>query len=444
MPTLEINFDGLVGNTHNYAGLAIGNKASLEHAFIVSNPKAAALEGLHKMKLLADLGLKQAIIPPHPRPAVGFLRRLGFSGSLEVMLRKVYQQHPTLFAACYSASGMWTANAATISPSSDTFDNRVHITSANLAANLHRSLEAEFTMRVLRRIFADPRYFTVHDPLPTIDAFCDEGAANHTRFSVGYEQAGVELFVYGRSALTSLAHPKKFPARQTREAAEAIARLHQLQPTFVVYAQQNPAVIDQGVFHNDVIAVGNQQLFLYHEEAFVDTPLVLEQLQNNMHGQLIALPVRSDELSVADAVASYLFNSQIVSLADGSMAIIAPRECEMLASAKRVVERLLQEDNPIKTVHYVDCRQSMQNGGGPACLRLRVVLSEVEQRYVQAGVYLTDSLYQQLCVWVEKHYREQLAFTDLFSADLFEESQRAFEELEVLLGMRGLYEGWDG
>ena len=101
MKTYEVNFDGLVGNTHNYAGLAIGDKASMQHAFSISHPKEAALQGLGKMKLLMDLGLKQAVLPPQPRPAIPFLKSLGFKGNDPAMiLKKAYEADPHLFLAC--------------------------------------------------------------------------------------------------------------------------------------------------------------------------------------------------------------------------------------------------------------------------------------------------------------------------------------------------------
>jgi len=441
MTTYEANFDGLVGNTHNYAGLAIGDMASMHHAFMPSNPRAAALQGLNKMKLLVDLGLQQAIIPPQPRPAVSFLKSIGITGnSVEDILKKAYQTHPRLFAACYSASGMWAANAATISPSFDAVDKRVHITPANLSANLHRMLEAEFTTLVLRRILADPELFEVHEPLSSSYTFSDEGAANHSRFCTDYDKKGVELFVYGKSLFDAdLPAPQRFPARQTLEASQSIARLHKLDPSRVIFAQQNPAVIDQGVFHNDVIAVGNQRVLLYHEQAYLDTENVITKLQHAMDHQLIAIKVTENELSIKDAVASYLFNSQLVSLPNKDMVIIAPQECAILPSAHHVLERILAEDNPIKSIYFIDCHQSMQNGGGPACLRLRMVLNEKQRHHMHQGIFLTETLYHQLVAWIEKHYRDHLTWQDLFSPDLFFESQRALSELEGILDMPGLY-----
>jgi len=444
MKTYEVNFDGLVGNTHNYAGLAIGDKASMQHAFSISHPKEAALQGLGKMKLLMDLGLKQAVLPPQPRPAIPFLKSLGFKGNDPAMiLKKAYEADPHLFLACYSASGMWTANAASVSPSVDTLDEKVHITPANLSANLHRSLESPVTTRVLQCIFADPQFFVVHEPLANGYTFSDEGAANHSRLCVDYDQKGVSLFVYGKVVFNAQGTlPKKFPARQALEASQAIARLHQLNPSRVIFAQQNPAVIDCGVFHNDVISVANQQVFLYHERAFLETEKIISALEHAMQGALIPIKITEKELSVEKAVACYLFNSQLISLPNQEMALIVPQECETSHAARHVLERVMADNNPIKSLHFVDCHQSMQNGGGPACLRLRVVLTEAQIQQMHQGVYLTDALYLQLVNFVKKHYRDELKFNDLFSSDLFLESQQALLELEKILNLPGLYDGF--
>src|SRR3954451_8692870 len=128
MHSYELNLDGIVGPTHNYAGLSFGNVASMTHKSSVSNPKQAALEGLAKMKFLADLGVKQAVLPPHERPHIETLRRLGFAGKDAEVLTAVRQREPGLLSAVSSSSAMWTANAATVSPSADSEDGKVHLT----------------------------------------------------------------------------------------------------------------------------------------------------------------------------------------------------------------------------------------------------------------------------------------------------------------------------
>jgi len=265
-----VNFDGLPGPTHNYSGLARGNLAAERNAQQVANPREAALQGLAKMRSLATRGYAQGVLPPHERPSVSALRALGFGGSDHEVIVAAGRDAPEILAACSSAAAMWVANAATISARADCGDGRVHFTPANLVTHFHRALEAPVTTRVLRAIFADEARFRVHDALPAAPQFGDEGAANHTRFAADVTAPGVELFVYGRRGFASGPAPARFPARQTREASEAIARRHGLDAATTVFAQQRPDAIDSGVFHNDVIAVGNRQTLFCHERAFVD------------------------------------------------------------------------------------------------------------------------------------------------------------------------------
>ena len=75
MQAREYNFDGLIGPTHNFSGLASGNIASAKSRFSISHPKKAALQGLAKIKLLMNLGLPQGIIPPQERPNLTALRQ---------------------------------------------------------------------------------------------------------------------------------------------------------------------------------------------------------------------------------------------------------------------------------------------------------------------------------------------------------------------------------
>ncbi len=440
----EVNFDGLVGPTHNYAGLSPGNLASQRHRNTVSNPREAALQGLAKMKFLADLGVNQAVLPPQERPDLRTLRRLGFGGTDAQVIERAHREAPMLLAACYSASGMWAANAATVSPSADAGDHRVHFTPANLVSQFHRSLEAQTTGAMLKAIFADENSFAHHPPLPAGVHFGDEGAANHTRLCSTYDQPGIEFFVYGRRAFADNQNlPLKFPARQTREASEAIARLHQLDGARTVFGQQNPAAVDAGAFHNDVVAVGNLNVLLYHESAFADpqTVAAIRSSFETLTGSNPAfIEVPSKQLPLADAVQSYLFNSQLVQLPDKTMAMICPIECRETRSSWEFLEHLMGMHTPVKSVHFLDVRQSMKNGGGPACLRLRVVLSERELSKAKRDVFMTDWLYAQLTDWVERRYRPSLAPDDLADPKLIVESRDALDELARILKLGPVYE----
>lgn len=440
--SFEVNFDGLVGPTHNYAGLSFGNVASELNARAISRPRDAALQGLAKMKLVMSLGIPQAVIPPQFRPNLRLLRSLGFHGSDIEILHKVLKEEPHIFSAAFSSSSMWTANMATVSPSSDTEDHRLHITPANLATNFHRASEVQFSSRFLKKIFFNEKLFKVHKPLPSVPQLADEGAANHSRFCNSYGASGVELFVYGRRGFELLKDhaPSKYPARQTLEAELAIARRHRLAPEKVIFAKQNPSAIDLGVFHNDVISVGNETVFLYHEEAFEDTINVVQALQQKMDDEFYPIEVKKEEFSIEDAVRTYLFNSQIVTKPEGGMVIIAPEECRSDERAMKVISRILSEKNPVKESIYVNCRQSMLNGGGPACLRLRIVMNEEQRRACLASVFLNEVLYERLVEWVKKYYRDRLAPSDLLDPDLLQESRAALSELAVILGLGDLYD----
>lgn len=441
MSACEFNFDGLVGPTHNYSGLAYGNTASVENQSKVSNPRKAATQGLRKMKALHDLGVPQAVLPPQERPAVDVLRRLGFSGSDHDLVRQARRDAPSLLAACCSASGMWVANAATVSPSADSVDGKVHFTPANLHSNFHRHIEVPTTARVLQAVFSNPDYFVHHAPLPSVPLMGDEGAANHSRFCANYGSAGVQLFAYGNRVFGSGSPmPARFPSRQTFEASQAISRLHQLNLALVVFAQQHPDAIDAGVFHNDVIAVGNQHVFFVHEHAFVEQTRLREEIQAKFGSVALEwIEVTSDAVSLEDAVASYLFNSQLVTLPSDGMALVVPEECQSHERVWSYLQGLAASHDIIETVEVFDLRESMQNGGGPACLRLRVVLTDEEAAQVKPSVLFDDTLHEKLKAWIDTHYREELREDDFADPVLLDQSRTALDELTQLLDLGSIY-----
>lgn len=444
--TLEANFDGLVGPTHNYSGLSYGNIASTANRQTAANPREAALQGLEKMLFLKRLGCVQGVFPPHERPYLPLLRLLGYRGDDADIWRKAAKESSTLINACASAAAMWTANAATVTPSADSSDAKAHFTPANLSAKLHRSIEPATTAAVLNKIFNDPRFFTIHDPLPSGAYFSDEGAANHTRLCRTHGEKGIHLFAWGKSSLENThSAPKTLPARQTLEASQAIARRHNLDPSQAVFAQQSPKAIDAGVFHNDVISVGNQGLFFYHEDAFAQEKKVLEELvqkfEQTTSSSLVRIRVSRNDVSLDEAVSTYLFNSQLLTLPDGSMAMIAPSECEKNARVSTVLKAIIEDPKiPIASIHYLNLHESMRNGGGPACLRLRVVLTKEQLQATHQGVFLTDKLYNDLKAWIVKRYRDRLYPQDLADPSLILETRAALDELTQILGLGSIYE----
>ena len=127
------------------------------------------------------------------------------------------------------------------------------------------------------------------------------------------------------------------------------------------------------------------------------------------------------------------FNSQLLSRADGSMLLIVPEECKSNASVWRYLEQLTASGGPIREVRVFDLKQSMQNGGGPACLRLRVALNEQELAAVNPGVVMTDALHDKLVTWVDRHYRDRLSEADLADPQLLTECRTALDELTQIL-----------
>ncbi|MHA6333061.1 N-succinylarginine dihydrolase [Qipengyuania sp. CAU 1752] len=407
---VEINFDGIVGPSHNYAGLSLGNIASASHKGDASYPRAAALQGLAKMRLNMARGLAQGYLLPLPRPKDETLRRLGVDPAAESGAQRA------LLAAAWSASSMWTANAATVSPAPDTDDGKCHFTPANLVTMVHRAQEWRDTKAQLDIAFADTAHFAVHDAVPP--SFGDEGAANHMRFCEGHGSPGVEVFVFGRPG-------GRFPARQHEQASRAVARLHGLDPARAVFIEQNPAAIEAGAFHNDVVAVANERVLFAHEEAFADQQGAYEAIRAAFPA-LEVVEVPSNAVSLAEAIKTYLFNAQLLTLPDGSMALVVPEECRESASVWAWVEGMLAGNGPIRHVLPVDVRQSMANGGGPACLRLRVV---ADPATVDARFLLSEKRAEEIERIIASTWPEQIDPSDIGTASLAKTVRTARERL---------------
>lgn len=415
MPLVEINFDGIVGPSHNYAGLSHGNLAATRNAGATSHPRAAALQGLDKMRANLALGLTQGIFLPQPRPDRRWLRSLAtdYAGAA-----------PHVRAQALSASAMWAANAATVSPAPDTADGRCHLSVANLVTMPHRSHEWPWTLAQLRAAFADPG-FAVHGPVPP--PFGDEGAANHMRLTRAHGEPGVEVFVYGVGG-------GPFPARQHREASEAIARRHGVAAP--IFAQQSDAAIAAGAFHNDVVAVANERVLFAHEEAFADRDGLYASLRAALP-EVEIVEVPAAEVSLADAISSYLFNAQLVTLPDGTMALIVPGEARATPSVWRWLEAHVAGNGPIRRVEVVDVRESMANGGGPACLRLRVVAdpAAVDPRFlVDAGKL------DRIAAVVSAHWPESIPHDAIGDPALIDRIERAHHALLEAVDCVGLFD----
>jgi len=412
---VEINFDGIIGPSHNYAGLSLGNLASARNAGDVSSPRAAALQGLDKMRANLERGLVQGLFVPLARPATRWLEALGTS---------IAEAEPAIAANAMSASAMWAANAATVSPAPDTADGKCHLTVANLRTMPHRSHEWPDTLAQLKLAFAHPA-FDVHGPVPT--AFGDEGAANHMRLAPAHDAPGVEVFVYGVAG-------GAFPARQHVEASKAVARRHALDPNQLLFAAQSEEAIAAGAFHNDVVAVANGPVLFAHEKAFADKATLVDALAARVPG-FEYVEVADADVSLADAIRSYLFNAQLVSPPDGAMTLVAPTECRDTPSVKAWIDRHLAANGAIRRVDYVDVRQSMANGGGPACLRLRVACdpATVDPRFL-----VDDAKLDRLAKVIAAHWPEQIAARELTNPALIDQMVSARAALLEALELTGL------
>jgi succinylarginine dihydrolase len=426
----EINFDGLVGPSHNYAGLSLGNIASAVNAGAVSAPRTAALQGLGKMRRMLELGLPQGILLPHARPDADWLRSLGFSGSDDAVLRAAWQQEPALLRNAFSASAMWTANAATVSPAPDTADGRCHLSVANLSTMLHRGIEAEQTFRQLRLAFSDERFFAVHPALPA--GLGDEGAANFMRLGESHAARSLEIFVHGEGPVRA-SDGRIFPSRQHRAASAAVARRHGLAAIDHALVPQSEIAIAAGAFHNDVVAVANETVLFTHEQAFGDRAAVHSILRERVPGAVI-VEAPSDRISLSLAIRTYLFNSQLVTLPEGGMALILPREARDEPAVWSWLEEVLAADNPIHRLEIVDVRESMRNGGGPACLRLRVAVSPEAEAAIDRRFLLDERACDRLEAVIEREWPESIAPDDLGEPDLWHRCRAARAALLEALG----------
>jgi succinylarginine dihydrolase len=396
--------------------LSFGNLASTRNAGQVSQPRAAALQGLDKMRANLALGLAQGIFVPLNRPNREWLSALGTTYE---------DSEPTLAAAAMSASSMWAANAATVSPAPDTSDGRCHLTVANLRTMPHRSHEWPGTLAQLRIAFADATHFSVHDPVPP--AFGDEGAANHMRLTSRHGEAGIELFVYGVTG-------GAFPARQHLQASKAIGRLHGLDPERTLFVEQSEEAIAAGAFHNDVVAVANENVLFAHELAFADRDQIVgfcKQLLPEF--ELVEVPAA--EVPIGDAITSYLFNAQLVTPPDREMTLVVPTEARETPTVWSWLERHVAGNGPIRKVEVVDVRQSMANGGGPACLRLRVV---AEPDTVDPRFMVDDAKLDALSEVVRQHWPIEIDNADLKKPSLIQNVEAARTALLTTLGLSEL------
>jgi succinylarginine dihydrolase len=250
------------------------------------------------------------------------------------------------------------------------------------------------------------------------------------RLAPSHGEAGVEVFVYGVAG-------GPFPARQHVEASKAIARLHRLDPARTIFAAQSEEAIAAGAFHNDVVAVANGPVLFAHEKAFAARDELVEALGLALPGfELVEVP--DAEVPLADAVKSYLFNAQLVTPPDGAMTLVAPTECRDTPSVAGWIERHLASNGAIRRVEFVDVRQSMANGGGPACLRLRVACdpADVDPRFL-----VDEAKLDRLAETIAREWPEEIDCNELQAPALVADVERARAALLETLNLGELASG---
>ncbi len=188
-----------------------------------------------------------------------------------------------------------------------------------------------------------------------------------------------------------------------------------------------------------MIAVGSGSLLLCHEQAYVDQAHVLDALAQSIGDSFEAIVVPDAALTVDDAVSTYLFNSQLLPRADGRFMLVAPADIRDNPRVSAYVDALIASGGPIAEVLTFDLRQSMRNGGGPACIRLRVPLTAEERAAVSARVFVDDALADELEAWIRRNYRDRLSPADLADPSLLDESRRALDELTRMLRLPAVY-----
>ncbi len=442
---VEINIDGLVGPSHHFGGLGVGNVASHEHQHQRSNPRQAAMEGLQKAWLLKSLGVPQFVFLPPVRPRLSLLSELGFQGTILEQLAAAREDAPQALSAVFSSAFMWMANAATVTAASDSIDGRLHYTPANLISSWHRASEAAERAPQLDSLLARVANTQMHRPLPSMLPLRDEGAANHMRLCDPSGRRGFNVFVYGVDDSQADQQPARFLPRHTRAASQAIARLHQLPSDRTFFLRQHPQAIDAGVFHNDVIATSCDHMLVHHEFAFLHGESELKRLEFQFEQAcrqpLMRIVISNSQLPLADAVRSYLFNSQIVRpAATGARAdspryiLICPHHCEQIPAVTQLIASWLADPHfPIDEVRFVRLAESMANGGGPACLRLRMRLEYDEVHRLSAKYQLTAELFDRLSAAIEKWYPQSLSIDDLCNSEFLSELKQIDYVLRALL-----------
>ncbi len=440
MRFVEANVDTLVGPTYSFGGLGQGNLASAISRGARSSPRRAALQGIDKMRRLVMHGVPQFVFPPHERPALSVLRGLGFEGDDQRVLETAFREAPALLTSALSSAFTWTANWGTVTGSAECGDGLVHCTVANLSASFHRSIEAETSKRLMTQLL-NQKWAIHHDALPAV--FSDEGAANQMVLGVA-GQPNLNIFVYGRTLDEGGRMTRRFFPRQVREAWEVIARRHSLNQEAVFYVPQSARAIDAGVFHNDVIATAHRDLLIYHEWAFdtdVDFDKNVRKKAKTIGFGVRLVAISNDMLSIEESVRTYFFNSQLVDIHRDSKRWlwVLPGECADSEGALRAIDWVRERCPEIEALEFAPVTESMANGGGPACQRLRLPLNEVELASVNPVFRATPALLDQLSLIVGHLYPDSFAVGDILDRVFRGHVQAALAGIAATMSLEGFY-----
>jgi succinylarginine dihydrolase len=181
------------------------------------------------------------------------------------------------------------------------------------------------------------------------------------------------------------------------------------------------------------VAVANEQLLFTHEQAFADKDAFYADLRAALPCVDI-IEVPASAVSLSDAIKSYLFNAQLVTLPDGGMALILPTEARDTPSVWTWLEQMIASNGPIRQLVPVDVRQSMANGGGPACLRLRVVAdpADIDPRFL-----VDEAELDGIATIVSQYWPESIAPQDLSDTRLIARIEQSWLTLVDHLQLSG-------
>ncbi|RAP29456.1 hypothetical protein DID78_03615 [Candidatus Marinamargulisbacteria bacterium SCGC AG-343-D04] len=406
----SVFIDGLMGPSYHFGGLSLGNTWSETHFKEISFPKKAALEGLHKMFEVYSLGLHQYVLPPVRKDVSALFRSLGYDHFNSESLRELFSVNPYFVSSVFSSSSAWLANIGHVTPACDSFTHKMNVTPANLNYCFHRSCDVEGYRDLLSTLFENCHDVVLHRPITS--SFGDEGSANTVRLSASSGE-GFFLYVYGKTVDRTYSH--KYPARQSKEAFDILVKQHHVSRKFVM-VQQSQEAIDAGVFHNDVICFGLENLLIVHESAFENQEEVMsyvkELYEETFSEDLQVIVISREMMSLEEAVKSYFFNSQLLPLSDGGFHCFVSTHSRKYSALEQVLQYIQSECSRF-SYSYVECDESIKNGGGPACLRLGFVASEHDRKLLNDAFLLTQERYDFLYSFISRHYPDEMQFEQL-------------------------------